>query len=355
MPLERLFEQVRFNCQVASAYQAGTYSLCGLLLRLRQLYKWQHGLRPWEEPEPAPVLDWVAAQEAAWEALAEEPWHPLGWGEGEDLEPFAVEAINQRLWPLGLAYGAGYTRGLVPTFFLGELNEVRREGDLTILVLGPERARDLDATPALRQGPLIYARREALAYYLWDRLADPTQQNNAFLKIALAAYGLPLEELLRDPGVHEPCFAQFLAAELEAAVAHERGEALEPGLKTVFPTLVESGGRVELWARALKDALAEVHESGRLAFLIQTRGLASLALLLAWRPGLYPFLLPELEPAFWELWAHGDWEVMEQARKNARRRLRRVAAELEELVLSPRGSRRLRPEIESRYLAPLGL
>jgi len=76
-------------------------------------------------------------------------------------------------WPRGWRNGAGLSRGLAPTFFLGELLEARQVGELTILVLGPELARDLDASPALCQGTLIYARRQALAFYLWDHLSTP--------------------------------------------------------------------------------------------------------------------------------------------------------------------------------------
>ena len=173
------------------------------------------------------------------------------------------------LIPQGLAYGAGLGRGLAPTCFLGELLEARRQGDLTILVLGRELARDLDAAPALCQGTLIYARREAWAFYLWDRLSDPTQQNNAFLKLALEAYGLALAGLLRDPEAHQEQFNAFLAGELEAVIRHEVGEALEPSLGAAFPALLDllppnPGG---VWLRALKDALAEVNEWGRLAYL----------------------------------------------------------------------------------------
>ena len=39
-------DQVAANCRVAAAGQSGQFSLCGTLLRLRQLYKWEHGLRP---------------------------------------------------------------------------------------------------------------------------------------------------------------------------------------------------------------------------------------------------------------------------------------------------------------------
>jgi hypothetical protein len=358
MDLKTLINQVRWNCQVASAGQAGRHSLCGTLLRLRQLYKWEHGLEPWQEPEPAPVLAWIEEVEHTWETLEGLPWQNPVWGEVV-LDPFAVEALNARLLPQGLAYGAGLCRGLAPTFFLGELQEVRRQGDLTILVLGRELARDLDGTPALCQGSLIYARGQTLAYYLWDHLSDPVQQNNKFLKIALTPYGLRLRELLRDPGAHQAAFRAFLAAELEAVLHHEIGEALEPGLRQAFAPVLSlyPDSRVELFVRALKDCLAEVNEWGRLAYLIKEKRLASLALMLAWRPGVYPLLLPELDAAFWEVAATGDWAPMEGTREQALSRLRRVALELDDLLTSredPDPHCTLQ-EIQRRYLAPLGL
>jgi hypothetical protein len=356
--LPELIRLVRWNCRLASAGGAYHYSLCGLLLRLRQLYKWEHGLKPWQEPEPDAVLAWVAEQESVWDSLEDAPWQPLIWG-GETFEPQEVEEVNQRLLPLGLAYGAGLSRGLQPTFFLGELAEARRRGELTILILGPELARDLDGTPALCQGSLIYARKEALAFYLWDRLADPGQQNNEFLKIALAGHGLKLKDLLKDPEAHQEQFQELLAAELEAAIHHEIGEALEPSLRQALPAVLASypQTRVEHWARGLKDALAEVNEWGRLAYLIETRNLSSLALMLAWRPGLYPLLMPELDPACRRVAAQGDWQALEEARVQVLARLRRTAAGLTELM----AAREAAPapatlkEIEQQYLAPLGI
>ncbi len=285
---QTFIKQVDSNCQLASAGQAGQFSLCGTLLRLRQLYKWEHQLPPWREPEPAQVLEWIEIKERTWEALEGAAWQQLVWN-GQTFEPLAVEELNQRLIPQGCAYGAGLSRGQAPTCFLGELQEIRRHDDLTILVLGRELARDLGAAPALRQGPLIYARQETLSYYLWDRLSDPTQQKNAFLRIALAAYGLELAGLLRYPTDHRDAYDAFLAGELEAVIHHEVGEAMETSLGPAFATLLDlfPQSRVELWLRALKDALAEVNESGRLSYLIEGRRLASLALMLALRPPLY--------------------------------------------------------------------
>lgn len=356
--LRGFIRQVRWNCRLASAGGAGTYSLCGLLLRLRQLYKWEHGLKPWQEPDPDAVLAWVAEQERLWDSLEDAPWQPLYWGAGS-FEPQEVGPVNRLLLPMGLAYGAGLSRGLTPTFFLGELVEVRKQGELDILILGRELARDLDGTPALCQGSLIYARQEAMSFYIWDRLADPVAQNNEYLKIALAGYGLALQDLLRDPEAHQEKFQALLAAELEAAIRHEIGEALESSLRLALPLIISSypQTRVEHWARGLKDALAEANESGRLAYLIETRNLSSLALMLAWRPGLYPLLLPELAPAFQRVAAQEDWQALEEARQQALVRLRRTAAGLTALLEGGDTvpSSQIRQMIEEQYLTPLGI
>jgi hypothetical protein len=355
---DTLIEEVRLNCDIASAGQSGHFSLCGMLLRLRQLYKWEHGFSPWQEPEVDAILSWIAQRERIWDDLEEAAWRDLPWGDAA-IDPFAVETLNSHLIPQNLAYGAGLSRGLTPTFFLGELLEVRQEGPVTILVLGPELARDLDASPGLCQGTLIYARHQALAFYLWDRLADPTQQGNAYLQLALKSYNISLKELLRDPEAYQEQFQAFLAGELEAIIRHETGEALEPSLKTAFPEMLTRfpQTRMELFVRTLKDALADVNEWGRLAYIIGGQNLPSLAVMLAWRPGLLPALLPELEPAFKDLLASGDWGAMEAARQQALGRLRETASGLNILLESPMAASTswLQEEINRRYLAPLGL
>ncbi len=77
---QTFLDRVASNCQVAAATQAGGYSLCGALLRLRQLYKWEHRLPPWREPEPAVVLEWIEAREHAWETLEGAAWQRLPLG-----------------------------------------------------------------------------------------------------------------------------------------------------------------------------------------------------------------------------------------------------------------------------------
>jgi hypothetical protein len=100
-----------------------------------------------------------------------------------------------------------------------------------------------------------------------------------------------------------------------------------------------------------------VSDQGRLAYFIAGEHLPSLALMLAFQPGFYPLLLPELEPAFFTLAASGDWGVIEDARVSAQSRLRRVAEEVTGLLedhknVPPDG---LREVLTSRFLTPIGL
>jgi hypothetical protein len=51
--IETITNQVLLNCNIADSQHAGLYSICGLALRLRDLYKWENGLDPWIENEVA--------------------------------------------------------------------------------------------------------------------------------------------------------------------------------------------------------------------------------------------------------------------------------------------------------------
>ncbi|HSH13541.1 MAG TPA: hypothetical protein VLA15_07320, partial [Desulfurivibrionaceae bacterium] len=83
-----LIQAIRRNCDISDARDNGIYSLCSLVLKLRALYKWEHGLEPWDEPESAVVLDWIEQKENDWESLADAEYHPLAFA-GRNLDPFA--------------------------------------------------------------------------------------------------------------------------------------------------------------------------------------------------------------------------------------------------------------------------
>ena len=117
--------QINRNCNISDAKHAGNYSICGLALRLRDLFKWEKGLKPWEEKDSAEVLEWIGNKEEHWERIAEQNYQKLLIGEN-CYEPFDIDNINAVLKPLGLFYGAGYAHSLKPTFFLASVEEKKK-------------------------------------------------------------------------------------------------------------------------------------------------------------------------------------------------------------------------------------
>ena len=55
--LNGIVSQVLENCNISDSQHAGVYSICGLALRLRDLYKWEKGLEPWVEDDSVEILE----------------------------------------------------------------------------------------------------------------------------------------------------------------------------------------------------------------------------------------------------------------------------------------------------------
>ncbi|MGO9311970.1 MAG: Sfum_1244 family protein, partial [Syntrophobacteraceae bacterium] len=188
-----LQRQVQKNCDVSDARHAGVYSLCGLLLRMRDLYKWEHRMVPWQEPEPADLLGWIEDREQYWEEIIEGEIAPVVLG-AERFDPYDMAGLNVRLRPLGLIYGAGYGIGMKPTFFLAECAESRSLGGLRIDVVNRELARDIFMTPAMRRGEQIFARRSCMLFFLWDHILEAPPSAREAVEFGLARYGVGLDE-----------------------------------------------------------------------------------------------------------------------------------------------------------------
>ena len=140
--MEALAEQVRHNCDISDARHAGLFSICGLALRLRDLYKWEHDLAPWQERETSEILDWIGAKETLWEKLAGRDYRRLSLN-GERFDPFDTRSLNARLNPRGFFYGAGYAHSMKPTFFLTDVRFQTALHGCPVYTLGRELARAL--------------------------------------------------------------------------------------------------------------------------------------------------------------------------------------------------------------------
>ncbi len=306
-----LVQQIQRNCDVSDAQHSGIFSICGLALRLRDLFKWERGLAPWEEGDPAAVLEWIGAREAYWETLA--GFEPAELAiDGSPLDPFDTAAVNAVLAPRRLYYGAGYARGLKPTFFLAAIEDEQVIEGCRVYRLGQELCRDLLTLPALSQNGTILLRRQSARSLLWDQIAYAPPSARQPLDAALRACGIAGRrpaELLRK-------WDDLLRVQEEIHLHHELGEVQEKGFPSecwreiiaAFPL-----SRLELLARHVKDLLADTHPSGPLHHLLRTRHAGGLNLYLAGADRLTRNLFPELAPAAEEFRRSGDWSVWEGA------------------------------------------
>jgi hypothetical protein len=354
-----LRRQVQRNCDISDARHAGVYSLCGLLLRLRDLYKWEKGIVPWREPEPPELMEWVEEREQYWEQIMEEEIGPLDFG-GERFGPFDMAGLNARLRPLGLVYGAGYGIGMKPTFFLAESEASRSEGGLIIDVVNRELARDIFMTPAMRQGDQVFARRSCMLFFLWDQILEARPSAREALDFGLAPYGAGLDDVRRNAAKLGEMLERVAGRELETWVYHEIGEALDDGFDgRFFRELVSAyaNSPVEIFVRVLKDVLADTHPGGLLGHIVQNRIESSLGFYVAFQRAISRTVFPEIREAFRRFRQIGDWGLIEAAREAGRKNMLHHLAVLTRVhsESSASGTDAARERILSEILQPLGI
>jgi hypothetical protein len=329
---QELVPQIKANCHRADAAVAGRFSMCGLLLRLRNLYKWETGVPPWREESSDLVLEWVDQREDLWEGLEELDPRPLRIN-GNELDPFDVEAVNELLAGEGLVYGAGLAGGMLPVFFLGRLEKTRKLNGLTVHTLGPEMSPDIYFLPGLRQGDHIYLRPAPLAYVLWDKVADPRASQARFVNFGLKQYGVDFSELLARPSWR--ALQPVLDGELEAVLWHEKGEAASGREATrVYQTAVSQYpfSEVEHFARGVKDLLADTARGGRLDSITRERAAGALGFYPAWLYGFPRLLFPEIDAAVMEFMKSRDWSAIEEVRELGQERAQEALARLSDAL-----------------------
>ena len=108
---------VKQNCDISDARDNGIYSICTLVLKLRNLYKWENGLEPWQEPDSPILLDWIGAKEEYWETIQDKKFLRIPIN-GEGVDPFLLPIINEHFSSGNHIYGAGYGRSMKAVFFI---------------------------------------------------------------------------------------------------------------------------------------------------------------------------------------------------------------------------------------------
>jgi hypothetical protein len=331
---QALAEQVLRNCAVSDANHAGLYSVCGLALRLRDLYKWTHGLSPWKEGDPAAVLGWIDTQETLWERLASAEYTPIDVG-GRLYDPFDTDGINAALQPSRLFYGAGYAHSLKPAFLLADIEAETTVEGLRVYRLGREWARDLLTLPAFVQDGAVVFRREAARLYLWDQIFYIKPSGRPALDVALKAFGAPPGPV-SDLG---PSLDALLERLQDLYIYHEVGEQLDTVFNDdLWREIVGAfpHSTVELLARATKDLLADTHPLGVLPRIIERKDRVALGCYTAFFDGLGRAMFPELRAAFSMMAATGAWRALDEAVNKGRRTAEGVARRLCDLYLDGR-------------------
>jgi hypothetical protein len=309
--IDTFARQVLKNCEISDAQHAGLYSICGLALRLRDLYKWEHDLNPWEEKDSSEILDWIAAKEELWEKLGEKKFSDLEIG-GKHYDPFDTAEINAVLEPHGVLYGAGYAHSLKPTFFLAAIKNKSQTDGYTVYTLERELARDLLTLPVLSQDNLILLRTASASLFIWDQIAFIKKSGRPALQFALENCGLKKQ----DSEALQHQMPVILAAQKDNFIYHEIGEmkdsTFDPGIwREIIAAFPHSP--VELFARAVKDLLADTTRHGTLSNLIRNRKTAALGFYVAFQDGLIKELFPELRIAFRGFTKTRNWRMIEEA------------------------------------------
>jgi hypothetical protein len=358
MTKSTVIETIRRNCDISDARDNGIYSICNLVLKLRNLYKWEHGIEPWNEPETPALLAWIETKENYWETIIDDSYQRFAVN-GREVDPYDLGGVNALLDDPGLIYGAGYGRSLKSIFFLGEKISEDHIAGCPVIVLGKELARELSSPFAMLQDGVITIRREPLRYFFWDHVQEIRSSCKTSLHLALDRYGI-----LTNGRLDQRSFRNRLDVivdhEIPIFIHHEVGERLQEILDSDILRLIISSfpdSAIEYVSRSIKDVLADTHPQGMVSFIIRERREASLGFYVGFLAGLRRELFPEIVQAFELFLRDHDWGVIEQARRTCWEKNRRLAETIRNIaaLIGKEAEEEIKTRFTMQILTPLGL
>lgn len=356
--IEELGPQVKKNCDISDAKYWGNYTTCGLVMRLRDMYKWRNGLAPWEEPESEHILSWIESNEAYWKGIEELDFSDIHT-DGKSFNPYDTERINESLEDTGYIYGAGYGTGLRPTFFLGKIDESFNVDGHRVYIIGDEKARDLSSYPAQTKGDFIYARKRAIKFFLWDKIFEFDKFKKKEMKYALIQYGIDDGDPNNDKENLKERIDSIAREQLEAIIYHELGEIRDD----IFPPEEFKkiicdfpGTPLEMFIRGVKDLSADTNEFGMLYHIIKERNAGALGFYVSLLNGFKKLVFPEIKEAFGEFMENQDWGIMDDVRKEGLERARDYSVRIREThrITMPKGIEYSQNAMVKEFLKPLG-
>ena len=311
--LDILLKDIKFNCDVSDARFWGYFSICGLLMRYRDLYRSEQGLEPWSPIGREEIGAWIERKESCWSVLEGQGFRDLSIG-GERYDAFDIDRINPAIEGDGYVYGAGYGTYLKPTFFLARAKSVAEVAGHRVSTTEQEVVRDLFTSPAMLQGRSIFLRLEPLKALLWDKFVElkpgpPTATIDAF-----EAYGLkPCHSF--DDSCNDK-LDRMVVDYADVLLHHELAESRE-AVSPWKDILILAGDRkAEHYLRAVQDLVADTSDSGPFKLIVDRKDRGALSLAIGLMEGYRKLLFPEIREVY-QGFTGGDvnWREVDAVRR----------------------------------------
>lgn len=266
------FETVSFNCDVSDAKFWGNFSICTLLLRLRELFKIERALEPWDSVENIEILEWIEKKEEKWHSLEDAELVSIRINNSL-YSPFDTSGINQQILKHNLVYGAGYALYMKPSFFIGSIERIKRINGYTVYFVGREIARDLFSSPGMSLNKDIYIRLTDIKYRLWEYLQSWNAEKKRLSKFIFSSTWSD-----KSQADFSQEFNRLVEKFAEIVMYHEIAEQSEKF--THWNRLLSecNSSKTEQIIRAITDLVADFSDQGPLSKAIYQRDSFMLAL-----------------------------------------------------------------------------
>jgi hypothetical protein len=326
--IDPISQTIKLNCDISDARFWGHFSICGLLMRYRDLYRSEKGLEPWSPVPRQDIASWIERKEAQWPELEQKEFDEIPCG-GKTCTPYDTQSLNELLNPLGYVYGAGLGMYLKPTFFLGGLRSITEIEGHQVFVSDRELVRDLFSAPAMLQDRSIFIRFDPLRALLWDAFSRIRPGCGSILAEAFAAAGISAGQ--RTDDAFTAALERMAQTYADVLLWHELAESRERDPRWKELIAAAKDRNAELLLRAIQDLVADTSERGPLHRIIKSKETGALAAMAGLLDGFRRALFPEIREACRLLLREGNWEIVENARSRGYERFNELRNSLLEV------------------------
>ena len=312
--VQALKEQIKLNCNISDAKYWGYYSICGLLMRLRELYRNEHHLKPWERIDSEGIGNWIEKREALWQELEGCSIRPLRIGH-KSYDPFDSKTLTEVLNSDNLVYGAGLSLQGKPTFFLAHNDKTIEINGYIVHYTSDELCRDLSASTAMQQAEFIYIRKDPLLYKLWNKYLELRGRRfGGALSEAFSLYGITQNT---DPESVKKTLPEIIEDITDILLFHEIAEAKEAEDSEAWLQLLQAADdlKVELYLRSIKDIIADTSDEGPLKMIIETGNERLLNFYIVLTERIHRSITPDIMNAYHRFKESSRWEFIETTRQ----------------------------------------